>query len=483
MITNAKCEPQTSCAGRGARVFATLVWLAVVWTGAGVAGAQTRGVRYEPTWASIDSRPVPAWYTNAKFGIFIHWGVYAVPAWAPGPADGKVTGSEPYAEWYWKKLEKRKGATWDFHTKTYGADFKYQDFAAQFRAELFRPEQWADVFARSGARYVVLTSKHHDGFTLWGSEQSKGWNAVDTGPRRDLAGDLTQAVRARGLKMGFYYSLYEWYHPLYTKDANDPRLRRYVGEHMLPQMRDLVRRYEPSLLWTDGEWEHTGDVWRSREFLAELYNTAANRDEIVVNDRWGKDTRSKHGGFLTTEYGTFHSGSDSSARKWEECRGMGTSFGYNRNEAARDYRSSRELIRVLVDTVSRGGNLLLDIGPAADGTIPVVMEERLLDIGAWLGVNGESIYDTTAWRVAKEDEHIYYTRKGADVYAITFTRPTGTLSLRAPRATPQTRVTLLGRPQPLRHEAAQDALRIEMPPAAETTSAAHALVFKLTNVE
>ena len=160
--------------------------------------------RYEATWESINSRPIPAWFDDAKFGIFIHWGVYSVPAWAPVPKDGKVTGSAPYAEWYWRKLEKREGPTWEFHKRAYGADYKYQDFVHSFRAEMFDPDQWADLFQQSGARYVVLTSKHHDGFALWPSAQSPNWNSMEVGPKRDLVGDLTKAVRSRGLRMGLY---------------------------------------------------------------------------------------------------------------------------------------------------------------------------------------------------------------------------------------------------------------------------------------
>jgi len=224
-----------------------------------------------PTWESLDSRPCPQWFDEAKFGIFIHWGVYSVPAWAP---------KGQYAEWYWHAMSDKTGPAWQFHVRTYGEHFKYQDFASAFKAELFDPAQWADLFARSGARYVVLTSKHHDGFCLWPSAQSWNWNSVDVGPHRDLLGDLTAPVRARGLKMGIYYSLYEWYHPLYQSDV-----ARYVDEHMLPQLKDVAERYRPSLLFADGEWEHPSEVWRSAEFLAWLFNESPVRDEVVVDER------------------------------------------------------------------------------------------------------------------------------------------------------------------------------------------------------
>ena len=285
------------------------------------------------------------------------------------------------------------------HKQLYGADYPYADFAPQFHAELFDPAHWADVFQRSGAKYVALTSKHHEGFALWPSAEAsktwgRPWNAVETGPHRDLLGDLSSAVRGKGLKMGIYYSLYEWYNPLYLSDKP-----RYVAEHMMPQFKDVVSRYKPSIIFSDGEWEMSSQQWRSPELLAWLYNESPVKDEVAVDDRWGSDTRHKHGGYWTTEYTP---GMAATEHPWEESRGMGFSYGYNRAERAEHYHSGRELVLMLVDIVSRGGNLLLDIGPKADGSIPPIMEERLLQIGAWLKVNGDAIYGTKPWKQAKQ---------------------------------------------------------------------------------
>jgi len=365
------------------------------------AAAQTR---YQPDWSSIDQRPIPQWYRDAKFGIFIHWGLYSVPSFAAV----NVKDENAYAEWYWNSLTegmKAKGPTghgaltWQFHQRVYGRDFRYFDFAPLFRAELFDPDRWADVFVRSGAKYIVPTSKHHEGFTLWRNEQAnrswgRPWNSVDIGPKRDLLLDLTEAGRRRGLHMGLYYSLYEWYNPLWLSDR-----KRYVTEHMFPQFKDVVQHAKPSIIFSDGEWEMTAAEWRSAELLAWLYNESPVRDEIVVDDRWGSDTRHKHGGYYTTEY---TSGMQQSGHAWEESRGMGYSYGYNRMETLADYHTGRQLLLMLIDLVSRGGNLLLDIGPTADGRIPVIMEERLLHLGDWLGANGEAIYGTRAWRNARQ---------------------------------------------------------------------------------
>jgi len=446
---------------------------------------------YEPNWASVDSRPTPAWFQEAKFGIFIHWGVYSVPSFAPPHAQGQT----PYAEWYWNSLTSKAAATVDFHNRTYGPDFEYARFAPMFKAELFDPDRWADVFSKSGAKYIVLTSKHHDGFALWPSAEAdrdwgRPWNAVTAGPHRDLLGDLTGAVRRKGLKMGFYYSLYEWYNPLWVTDQ-----QKYVLGHMHPQFKDAVTRYQPSIIFSDGEWELNSDEWHAPELLAWLFNESPCKDEVVIDDRWGKDTRHKHGGYFTTEY---TAGLDSGTHPWEESRGMGLSYGYNRNESLDDYRTPRELILMLVDLVSRGGNLLLDIGPAADGSIPVVMEERLTQMGEWLKTNGDAIYGTKPWKksrqfsageVPKMDVNkefntpyeitdyvdrkkpgqavieAFFTSKGRDVYAI-FPEPRrGDWVMQDVAVTGSTHVIALGSSEELRWERSGNGIRVHFPPA------------------
>jgi len=348
--------------------------------------------KYEANWASIDSRPIPTWYTNAKFGIFIHWGLYSVPAFS------KVG---QYSEWYWKtltedsRMNQGHAETKAFHERVYGKDFSYPDFVPLFTADMYDPAKWADLFQKSGAKYVVLTSKHHEGYCLWPSAEAdkswgRPWCSTNSGPMRDLLGDLTKEVRKTDVKMGIYYSLYEWFNPLYTADVN-----LYVKKHMIPQFKDVVKKYSPSIIFTDGEWDYPDTTWHSTELLSWLYNDSPCKDEVVINDRWGKDTRHKHGGYYTTEYG---SGMPNADRAWEENRGMASSFGYSKTENIEDYNSSQQLLYMLIDIVSRGGNFLLDIGPTADGLIPVIMQERLMDMGKWLAVNGDAIYGTSVWK-------------------------------------------------------------------------------------
>lgn len=436
-----------------------------------------QATHYEANWESLNKRATPQWYDDAKFGIFIHWGVYSVPAFA----DPHSQIGETYAEWYWNHMQNKNGPTWAFHLKHYGADFHYQDFVGQFKAELYDPDQWAELFQRSGARYVVLTSKHHEGFCLWPCPASWNWNSVDVGPHRDLAGDLSKAVAAHGLKMGFYYSLYEWYDPLYLHDGD-----RYVTDHMIPQMKDLVERYHPWLLWTDGEWEKPSSFWRSTEFLAWLFNESSVRDEIAVNDRWGKETRETDGGFYTSEYAGFTKTGVSlgAAHKWEECQGMGKSFGYNRIEGVDDYKSAAELIHLLVNTVAKGGNLLLDIGPTADGRIPVIMQQRLAEMGTWLKVNGEAIYGSHSWRESSEG-NVRYTAKDGAVYAIAESWPGSDLTLGVPRPEAGATVTLLGSAQPVKWHESGGKMHIEVPESSEATllASSEAYTFKLTGVQ
>jgi alpha-L-fucosidase len=346
---------------------------------------------YEANWESLDKRPVPQWYKDAKFGIFIHWGVYSVPGFRK---------KGEYAEWYQNGLNTGDSSTIAYHKKKYG-DLSYYDLVGQFKAELFNPDEWASLIEKSGARYVVLTSKHHDGFALWPSKEASRdwgfpWNAMEAGPHRDLVGDLFTALRKTTVHPGLYYSLYEWYNPIWLKDR-----MKYVALHMWPQMKDVIETYKPDVFWTDGEWEEPAETWKSPEFLAWLYNESPVKDKVVTYDRWGAGIRFKHGGVYTPEYQPDISFED---HYWEESRGMGYSYGYNRNEDSWDYNTAEAMVMQLVDKVSGGGNFLLDIGPDADGKIPPIMEERLLQIGDWMKVNSAAIYNSVRWRVTGQWE-------------------------------------------------------------------------------
>jgi alpha-L-fucosidase len=475
--------------------------------------AQT--TQYQPNWESLDSRPAPQWYLDAKFGIFIHWGVYSVPAYSS---------PEEYAEWYWYSLQhkpagddqramKRHQDTVAFHNRVFGENFAYAQFAPMFNAELFDPAEWARIFRDSGARYVALTSKHHDGFCLFPSEEAnrhwgRPWNAVDAGPRRDLLGDLSEAVRQAGLKMGFYYSLYEWFNPLWLADRE-----LYVEKHMIPQFKDVVTRYKPAIIFSDGEWDMPAENWKSPELLAWLYNESPVKDEVIVNDRWGAGARHHHGGYFTTEYGA---GMPDASHPWEENRGMGFSYGYNRGEPLSNYRTGKELVWMFADLVARGGNLLLNVGPTADGRIPEIMQALLRELGDWLKVNGEAIYGTRTWkhtaqwtsgeppqqgfgtyrvkyeilemagqqpRAGKAVKQVFFTKKPDALYAITAGWPGEKLLLKDVQPSANTVVTMLGIEGPLKWQRQGNDILIEVPRlSVDELPCSFAYTFKLTGI-
>ena len=409
-----------------------------------------RAAAYEKTWESLDSRPVPAWWQDAKLGIFIHWGPYSVPAYAPYDKDNIYA---CYAEWYHGRWLKGHEAFRAHHAKYYG-NMPMGNFAAQFTARHFDPAKWADLFTRAGAKYVVLTSKHHDGYALWPSEQSPYFNSVALGSGRDLAGELTRAMKAAGLKSGFYYSLLEYANPLYPYAKNyggvtspNADAKTWSRTMNLPQMKELVEKYGADIIWTDGEWDLSDEELLSKDFLHWLYNESKMKDTVVVNDRWGKKCRGRHGGHYCTEYG--HSEGDAKAKTsaihpWEECRGIGRSFGYNRFETTQQYMSGEELVRLFVRIISGGGNLLLNIGPDAEGLIPPIMEDRLLQLGGWISANAEAVYASRARAsgVHNIGKSLFFTEKPEALYAISTVYPKGEICI--PDAAFAKGVTVLG---------------------------------------
>lgn len=468
--------------------------------------------KYEANWESIDSRPVAPWFNDAKFGIFIHWGPYSVPAWSP-----KGTYSEWYQFWLQNKSLSGNGTftgleIYDYHNKTYGKQFSYYNFGKMFKAQSFNADKWAKLFEDAGAKYMVITSKHHDGFTLWPSKDANKswgfpWNAKDLGAKRDLLKELEVAVKKTNVKFGAYYSFLEWYNPIWEKDKE-----QYALEHMHPQFKDLVENYKPDLIWCDGDWGVSPEKWHSPELLTWLFNESSIGDSVVVNDRWGDGTRFNHVGYHTSEYGAELEGS----KPWEECRGLGFSFGYNSNEDAWDYAKERTLVYLLVNIVSNGGNLLLDIGPDADGNIPPIMQDRLLAMGDWLKVNGEAIYGTRKWVRAcqwstegeknwkPEGVHympndviikqtidpepgyavreVFFTKKENTVYAIVPKWPKEKLIIRDFKTTKNTEISLLGSNLKMKFTKKGNDLIIDVPYlTADELPSKYAYTFKISN--
>lgn len=341
-----------------------------------------------PSWDELNERPYPQWFTDAKLGIFIHWGVYAVPAYG---------GAESYAEWFLRGIDAGDGNRLQFMKRVWGENFTYRDFAPLFKAELFDADEWAEIFKNSGAKYILLTSKHHDGYCLWPSKYAPNWNSVEVGPKRDILGELKTAVEKQDIRFGIYYSLPEWNNPLHYwyKDPHDS-IAKYVENHMIPQFKEVISAYKPEVLFTDGEWFNSAEQWHARELIDWYYKTVG--PTAIVNDRWGSGADV---GFKTPEYS---SGGLKIDRPWAEVRGLGRSFGLNRYEKLSAYMTPKELIELFARSIAYGGGLVINVGPSADGKIPLVQQERIEALGNWIQINEEAVYGSKAW-VKNGEEH------------------------------------------------------------------------------
>ena len=428
---------------------------------------------YQATRKSLASHQVPQWYDDAKLGIFIHWSVASVPGFAPRTFAEEMLGGDlecsasPYSEWYWNSLKFKDSPVAKHHRERYG-DREYESFAEDYRRGLkqWKPDEWAETFRAAGARYVVLVTKHHDGFLLWPSEvahPNPKWRDWHAG--RDLVGELATEVRQTGMRFGTYYSGgLDW-----TFDDRPLRTLIDIGVGMpggeypafaAAQVRELIERYAPDVLWNDISWpEPKEGLW---ELIAHYYNALP---EGVINDRWLHRTLlvpllrtppfkqiaeammriwlRRQGGMGTPPVPTvfdvqtpeYQVLSEIAATKWESVRGMDGSFGFNRNSKPEDFLTPDELIHSLVDIVSKNGNLLLNVGPRGeDAQIPEVQLERLRWLGSWLDVNGEAIYETRPWTRAEgrtqEGIPVRFTKGREALYAILLgTPPTNTVTL------------------------------------------------------
>jgi alpha-L-fucosidase len=419
--------------------------------------------------ASLNARALPTWFDAAKFGIFIHWGIWTIPAFAPRVGSisevfrthyDRAAAMLPYTEWYWNAIRVPGTPSAEFHAAHYG-DAAYEAFKEPFLAGLsgWDPAAWAEAFRDAGAGYVVLVAKHHDGFCLWPSAVENP-QRTDWASRRDLVGEIAAAVRAAGLRFGLYYSGgLDWIfdqRPLRTLGdlAAGPPRGAYPG-YAERQARELIDRYQPSVLWNDIAWP--SGQRRLNHLFADYYGAIP---EGVVNDRWrtsglaslvlrsglarrrlddrirramqNRPDRSEgvipppvpHSDFRTPEYARFP---DIQAKKWEATRGMSHSFGFNRNDTDADYASAETLIADFVDGVSKNGNLLLNVGPEASGAIPAPQLERLRAFGAWLRANGEAIYGSHPWVRAEGETDdglsVRFTSKDGDLYIILLGAP------------------------------------------------------------
>ena len=343
-------------------------------------------------------RPRPRWFQDAGFGILIHWTAASVPAYAPvgaSPFDlaatsgwEKAMAESPYVEWYQNSMAIADSPVQRHHEQVYG-DLPYHAFVTTFLEGIkhWNPAPWAELFSEAGARYVVLVTKHHDGVLLWPSGRPNPFRGGAWQPERDVVGELADVVRSRGMRFGTYYSGgLDWtFGGLPITDLlsligaipQTPEYLAYVDGHW----HELIERYKPDILWNDIGYPDAADL---DSLFAFYYDRVPDG---VVNNRFDfvrQTSGALHYDFLTPEYST---DADPSGRKWETCRGIGTSFGYNAQETEHDYLSTDALTAMLADVMSRGGNLLLNVGPMADGTIPPAQIERLRGIGRWLSMH------------------------------------------------------------------------------------------------
>ncbi|KAG4256679.1 hypothetical protein FPRO03_03689 [Fusarium proliferatum] len=402
---------------------------------------------YQANSASINFHQSPEWFNNAKFGIFIHWGIYSVPAY------GSVKPNEDYAEWYWCRMNdpNYKTKTYQYHAETYGKNFKYDQFMSNFSDAAYDPKEWVDLFAEAGARYMVPVTKHHEGFSLFNtSDAISKRSSMHYGPKRDLTGALLDAAAQYQphIRRGTYFSMPEWFNPAYAKYKNPTStwgggcfgfndtnpydgstveytgyvpVKDFITDIQLPQMRELAYNYNTELMWCD-----IGGPNNSTIFMSEWLNWARTQGrQISFNSRCGLN-----GDFSTPEYRT---NGGTVANKWETNRGMDPfSFGYNYQTPDNQYLDGNAIVQSLVDTVSKNGNFLLDIGPTHNGSIPQIMQKGLRDAGSWILPHGEAIYDTRYWSVTPGTGNLRYTTTDDAFYIFYKTQPPSTLTISDP---------------------------------------------------
>jgi len=424
---------------------------------------------FAPNWDSLTDRyRVPDWFVDGKFGIFIHWGLYAVPAY--------------HNEWYAKHMY---GTLARWHAAHYGPPdkFGYKDFIPMFKAEKYNPAEWAALFHRAGARYVVPVAEHHDGFAMYDSALTR-WCAGKMGPKRDLIGELATAVRHEGLVFGLSSHRMEHHTFMYPSagvksDLFDPAFKDFYGPPVPGQMNDgdaspefqedwlarcqeLVDKYRPQMVYFDnGVNDRAYDDVKLR-FAAYYYNQAA---------AWGADVTlaTKGAAFLAGTIPDFEKAArepgDTMAGVWQVDDQIGNSWGYVSDMR---YRSSEAILKELITAVSRNGNLLLNVSPKADGTIPVEQRAILTEIGRWLGVNGEAIYATHPW-IKSLDGKFAFTVREETLYAIGVGSP-GTeasiesLSTKAKIEGKVASVTILGDTSPVTFTQEESGLKLKLPP-------------------
>lgn len=462
---------------------------------------------YQPTWNSLKNWRTPQWLRDGKFGIYTHWGVYAVPAQGPN------------GTWYAHHLYRNaNGPERKFHEASYGPleKFGYKDFIPMFTGEKFNAEEWADLFQKAGARFAGPVAEHHDGFSMWDTKYSD-WNAVKMGPKRDVVGELAKAIRKRDMKIvtAFHHAENWFFFPTWDKryDCGDPRYSGLYGPNHEPgalptkafldqwkgKIVEVIDKYDPDFIWFDFGLNLITDSYKE-DVLAYYFNhAAAQKKEVVVT--YKRHHLPPGAGLLDLELGQE---TDLTCYDWitDSSIDAGQGWGYVKGLG---FKSVDNLVDNLVDRVSKNGYLLLNVGPKPDGTIPDEAKERLLGLGKWLQVNGEAIYGTTCWvtagegptRIAKKGDFneqndlrytgqdIRFTVKDNNLYAIVLDWPGEKVLIKSlapgynwPGLYPSeiASITMLGDSHQLKWEMTKEGLRIETP---KSKPCDYAFVFKI----
>lgn len=391
------------------------------------------------------------WWTDDTFGMFIHWGLYAVPA---GEYNGKGGG----AEWI---METHKIPT-----------AEYEKFAGQFNPQKFNAKEWVQIAKSAGAKYIVITSKHHDGFSIWDSKVTK-YDIMDATPfKRDILKELSEACKAAGIQFCLYHSIMDWHQPdAKSKDyphqsAENPDFNKYRETYLKPQLAELIKKYDPAVLWFDGEWI---PEWTEQQGK-DLYNYLRNiKPSLIINNRVGKarggmEGMNKYenaaGDFGTPEQEILKG---TSQEYWESCMTLNGNWGYVKND--NNWKSAQLLIDNLVDIAAKGGNYLLNVGPTAEGQIPDQSIERLAEMGKWLAVNKEAIYATNGIANYKEGDHVKFTQSkdGKITYALFNKYKNNELSLTSIQPKTGSKIYMLGVSKPLSWTKNGDSITIKLP--------------------
>lgn len=387
------------------------------------------------------------WWRDDTFGMFIHWGPYAVPA-------GVYQGEEipGIGEWIMDRAEIPVE--------------EYEKFARQFNPVEYDADQWVRIAKDAGMKYIIITSKHHDGFGLWDSEVSE-YDAVDFATiGRDLLAELKEACDKHGIKLGFYYSIMDWHHPdaqaphypdYNTDEKSNPNFDQYVENYLKPQVKELVNKYDPAVLWFDGEWI---PEWK-HEHGVEMYTMLRQmKPDLIINNRvdvgrQGMQGMNEEDGDFVGDFGTPEQEilDRTSEFDWESCMTMNNTWGYKKTD--HDWKSPEILVHNLADIAAKGGNYLLNVGPTAKGKIPGESVARLSKVGAWLEVNGEAIYGTERLESEfKQGDSIRLTKKKGEpvYYGISLEEPDASITFQNLKPDEGSEIYLLGHELPLEWE-------------------------------